>query len=117
MADRINFDKKINDSVQAGDALYQSDISSGSATSHTLVGEITGVGEKYIDVATGDAPAGFATADVVAGAITPFFTFQKPVDENISSLKGYHAEVEFINNSSIKQELFAVGSEITMSSK
>ena len=117
MADRINFDKKINDSVQVGDELYQSDISSGVSTSHTLVGEITGIGEKYIDVADGNAPTGFTTADVDGGAITPFFTFQKPIEYNTSGLKGYYAEIKLTNNNTSKQELFAVGSEVTMSSK
>jgi len=46
--------------------------------------------------------------------------FRKPAHNdytNTSSLKGYHAEVEFTNPSTSKQELFAVGSEVTMSSK
>jgi len=43
--------------------------------------------------------------------------FQKPITDNVSSLVGYHAEAEFINISTSKQELFAVGSEVTMSSK
>ena len=43
--------------------------------------------------------------------------FQKPNNQNISSLKGYYAESTFVNDSTLKQELFAVGSEITVSSK
>ena len=46
-----------------------------------------------------------------------FFMFQKPSEQNVSSLKGYYAEVTLTNNSTAKQELFAVGSEITISSK
>lgn len=46
-----------------------------------------------------------------------FFMFQKPNDQNVSGLKGYYAEVELTNDSTAKQELFAVGSEITISSK
>ena len=49
-----------------------------------------------------------------------FFMFRKLEYNgytNISSLKGYFAEVEFSNNSQEKQELFAVGSEVTISSK
>ena len=45
------------------------------------------------------------------------FMFRKPVDENVSSLKGYYAESTFTNDSTEKQELFSVGSEITISSK
>ena len=48
---------------------------------------------------------------------TLFFMFRKPVEENVSSLKGYYAEATFTNSSTTKQELFAVGSEVTMSSK
>ena len=108
MADRINFSKKINDSVQAGDNLYYSDVVSGVASSPTLVGEITEIGEKHVVVDT-------LVAGLVAG--DTFFMFQKPVEENVSSLKGYYAESTFTNNSITKQELFAVGSEVTMSSK
>jgi len=48
-----------------------------------------------------------------------FFMFRKPVAENVSSLKGYFAEVEFATatNVNTKQELFSVGSEVTISSK
>ena len=46
-----------------------------------------------------------------------FFMFRKPVAENVSSLKGYYAESTFTNNSTAKQELFVVGSEVTISSK
>ena len=48
---------------------------------------------------------------------TLFFMFRKPVEENVSSLKGYYAETTFTNSSLSKQELFAIGSEITISSK
>jgi hypothetical protein len=116
MADRITFSKKINDSVQVGDELYYSVISGTTAGSETSLGTITAIGEKYVEVAS----AGSA-------AIGNFFSFRKPMHAdaslpnggytNTSSLKGYHAEVEFTNPSTSKQELFAVGSEVTMSSK
>jgi len=57
------------------------------------------------------------------GNTTPenlFFMFRKPEHNgytNVSSLKGYYAEATFTNSSPNKQELFAVGSEITISSK
>ena len=105
MADRINFNKKINVSVQVGDELYYSN-SPGAAGSATSLGTINAIGEKYVEVAS----AGSATA-------SDFFMFQKPITDNVSSLVGYHAEAEFVNISTSKQELFAVGSEITISSK
>ena len=110
MADRINFDEKIIDSVQVGDELYWATVSGTTIGTTTLVGTITGIGDKYIEVDNGNAPTPFVSG-------TMFFMFRKPVEENISSLKGYHAEVEFTNSATTKQELFAVGSEITISSK
>ena len=74
--------------------------------SETSLGTITAIGEKYVEV-----------ADAGSAAVDDFFMFRKPVEQNVSSLKGYFAEVEFSNDSTEKQELFAVGSEITISSK
>ena len=113
MADRINFDKKINDSVQVGDELYWAIISGTTIGTTTLVGTIISVGKKYVEVADGEAPTPFVSD-------TMFFMFRKPEHNeytNVSSLKGYHAEATFTNNSIEKQELFAVGSEVTISSK
>ena len=106
MADRINFDEKINDSVQVGDELYWTTVSGTTIGTPNPIGTITGIGDKYIEVAS-------------VGSATPgdFFMFRKPVGENVSSLKGYYAEATFTNSSLTKQELFAVGSEVTMSSK
>ena len=108
MADKITFSKKLNDSAQAGDELWYSDISSGTPTSPTPIGEITEIGENYVVVDT-----------LISGLVASnaFFMFRKPVEENVSSLKGYYAESTFTNSSTAKQELFAVGSEITISSK
>ena len=106
MADRINFSKKINDSVQVGDELYYSVITGTTVGSETSLGTIDVIGEDYVEVAS----VGNATVD-------NFFMFRKPVGENVSSLKGYYAEATFTNDSPTKQELFAVGSEITISSK
>jgi len=120
MADRINFDKKINDSVQVGDELYWGLIVNGEVTNNLSLGTITGVGDKYIEVGDASTLTGAPLGDI-------FFSFRKPMHSHISlpnggytntsSLKGYHAEVEFTNNSASKQELFAVGSEATISSK
>ena len=119
MADKIIFSKKLNDSVQAGDELYYSTISGGVASEAVEAGPldtnndpttstITEIGENYVVVNT-----------LVSGLITSdtFFMFRKPVEQNVSSLKGYFAEATFTNDSTAKQELFAVGSEVTMSSK
>ena len=134
MPDRITFDKNINESVQVGDKLYYCTITPGSCSirpsnnntellcidaggtwtppvvgTRTEIGDITAIGEKYVEVAS-----------VGSATVGDFFMFRKPEHNNytnVSSLKGYFAEVQFTNNSSVKQELFAVGSEVTVSSK
>lgn len=117
MADTINFNENINESVQVGDELYYSDISSGTPTAPIKAGPngtkclITSVGEKYIEVDS--LIAGLSGSD-------SFFMFLKPEyngHTNVSSLKGYYAEVSMTTSSTSKQELFAVGSEVTVSSK
>ena len=46
-----------------------------------------------------------------------YFMFTKDNATNLASLTGYYAEAKFINNSTEKAELFAVGSEVVESSK
>ena len=46
-----------------------------------------------------------------------FILFSKSKPNNTSSLVGYYASVNFVNNSNEKIELFSVGSEISQSSK
>lgn len=46
-----------------------------------------------------------------------FVMFSKPNSINTSSIKGYYAKVRLDNDSTEKIELFAVGSEISESSK
>ena len=46
-----------------------------------------------------------------------FLMFQKDTSVNNTSLLGYFAEVKLINNSTEKAELFALSSEIGLSSK
>ena len=110
MAEKITFSKKLNDSVQIGDELYYTNISTGTPNPTTpfLLGAITDKGEKWVEVNTLISLVN--TSDL-------FFMFKKPIAENVSSLKGYYAETTFTNNSTEKQELFTVGSEITISSK
>ena len=129
MADRINFSKKINDSVQVGDELYWIivNLSTGDAVAPPMSsGEITEIGEKYVKVDTAAPPQG--TTPLGPG-LAHFYAFKKPEHAhaslpyggytNVSSLKGYYAEATFTTapNVTTKQELFAVGSEITVSSK
>ena len=111
MADRINFSKKINSLAQVGDTLYFTtyDVATGTtAPTPVLVGNITQVGEKHVVVNT--APANVTDFESV------FFLFAKP-DYNNTSLKGYFQSVKIETNLSTKTELFALGTEVSESSK
>ena len=46
-----------------------------------------------------------------------YFLFAKSVYANETSLKGYWADIKFVNNSNEKIELFAISSEVIPSSK
>ena len=46
-----------------------------------------------------------------------FIMFQKNEKFNTAGIKGYYAEVKFVNNSDEEVELFAISSEISQSSK
>ena len=102
MADRINFINKINDSVQVGDELFHGD------TIQPL-GAITAIGEKYVEV------------DDATGAVaTDFFSFKKVNHVNSyskSGTKGYYASVKMSTEETSKTKLFALGSEVAVSSK
>ena len=122
MVDKINFNENINESVQVGDELYyltppsKTPIKAGPSGATCV---ITSVGEKYIEVDS-------LVTGLDSGSDS-FFMFLKPEHTdaslpnggytNVSSLKGYYAEVSMTTDSTSKQELFAVGSEVTVSSK
>ena len=108
MADRINFSQKVNVSVQVGDVLYVSYITPGVQASPSPVGPITAVGDEFVEVASNTAPA--------FNVDQTFFMFKKPVHNN-ESIKGYFAEARLSTSSTKKIELFAIGSEVTVSSK
>ena len=98
MADRINFSKKLNSSLQVGDELFY-------GNPPVSLGSIINIGENFVEVDS----IGSATA-------SDFFSFKKS-QFNKSSLKGYFAKVKMSTNSPQKNELFALASEVTLSSK
>ena len=102
MADRINFINKINDSVQVGDELFY-------GNTVQPLGAITAIGEKYVEV------------DDATGAVaTDFFSFKKVNHVNSyskSGTKGYYASVKMSTEETSKTKLFALGSEVAVSSK
>lgn len=117
----VTFTNELNESVQLGDVLYYvnpaSETMQGTPSpilnSNTVVevGAITA-----INYATNIITANIANSTALPTG-TSFFLFSKDNRANMASLLGYYAEVEMSNNSTIKAELFSVGSEIFESSK
>ena len=69
---------------------------------------------------SGDTPTRVGTVTAIGGQVPllgDYILFIKNQVINMNGLSGYYADVVFENNSKVKAELFAVGSEVTESSK
>jgi hypothetical protein len=114
----ITFNKQIqNISLQVGDiAYYVNNPTTGFASDPIKIGEITQVKPFSIIIA---APVITQPAPPASTIPTQddFIMFVKNTAVNNSSLLGYYAEIKLSNESTRKAELFALGSEITQSSK
>ena len=114
---QVNFNKKINSSLQVGDVAYVSEIKSaagGIVDDPELVGVIIEINNEGIKVNDQNGKI----SDPQSVNYTPqFISFAKDIRVNESSLKGYYADVTFKNTSTTYAELFAISSEIVFSSK
>jgi hypothetical protein len=114
----LTFSYPVNASLQIGDIVYYSTITSsgGFATvlpSNTMLfGTATDISADglSIDVIYEDTTA-------TTPGINDYISFAKDKQINSSSLVGYYAEAKFINNSKEEAKLFSVGSEVSESSK
>ena len=106
----IQFNQKINSSLQIGDAIYYAVVDSvGVLSKPELAGELkelTSGGAIIVEVNDG--------ITIPVGA---FILFSKPIQINESSMKGYYADVTLENHSKKRAELFAISSEAVPSSK
>tara|TARA_R100001377_G_C3140515_1_gene92509 strand:- start:306 stop:674 length:369 start_codon:yes stop_codon:yes gene_type:complete len=110
----------INTSAQIGDSVYYTvpmvaapgGFTAGELDNTYYLGEITNISGGTITIQYDDieTPLG----PLAAGCLVSFVKDKKI---NTSSLVGYYAEVNFVNDSDGKVELFSVGSEISESSK
>tara|TARA_Y100001938_G_scaffold151192_1_gene247154 strand:+ start:9832 stop:10212 length:381 start_codon:yes stop_codon:yes gene_type:complete len=118
--------QSINTSLQVGDTIYYvstHQVWDGSNTSYTStwqdtdpikkLGIVVAISEGSIRVIYDDS---IIRQSEVPGP-NSFIMFEKNKLVNSSSLKGYYAEVNFVNYSQEKIELFSIGSEISESSK
>tara|TARA_R110000772_G_scaffold163356_1_gene274543 strand:- start:220 stop:789 length:570 start_codon:yes stop_codon:yes gene_type:complete len=124
---KLTFDYDLNKSLQVGDTIWYVPTSSagGHSSASTnnsnfaLLGNVISVSHEYrksvieVDYSGFDLPQDLGlTLDK-----DTFIMFSKNKVVNSSALKGYYAELQFVNDSDQKIELFAVGSEISQSSK
>ena len=110
----------VNFSMQAGDFIYFISGFSLGGFDYQDESNIRFLGEITLIGAVGNVSAVTVVYDstqVSLPNVGDFIFFAKDKQVNISGLLGYYASVNFVNNSTKKAELFAIGSEISESSK
>jgi len=110
----------INVSLQVGDIIYYTygGQQSGGFDSQSMVQNTKILGEVIeIDREASTIIVSYDDTLTTAPAAGSYISFVKSQKVNTSSVLGYYAEVNFINDSDKKAELFSVGSEVTESSK
>ena len=111
----------MNISVQVGDIIYytptapQGGFTQGALVNTVMLGPILSItllgnGATRITVQYDDSISSLPGQG-------DFISFAKDKRVNTSSLLGYYADVRFVNDSTGKVELFAIGSEVSESSK
>ena len=121
----LTFNEPINVSVQVGDMVYYLNTTSvGAGFDTATTGDVTQFGKiqqitnQYGNIVDPPTPITIqVTSSLPAPTSSDFIMFSKDKTVNTSSLIGYYAKVNFVNNSTEKVELFSVGSEIFESSK
>lgn len=121
---KLEFDDPVNTSLLVGDEVYISSIETTGPATAPFTGSISepqhaarvlGVGLHYVII-----DIDITTPPMVDLALNPsayYILFAKNIVANESSLKGYYADVMFKNSSNTKTELFAISSEVALSSK
>jgi len=112
----------VNVSAQVGDIMYytqtslQAGFNQGNLSNTYMLGPILDIvprGDGTMNI-TIEYDSALHTISELGSA---FFSFAKDKRVNTTSLLGYYASVNFVNNSDAKIELFSVGSEVSESSK
>ena len=117
----LNF-PNVNISAQVGDIIYyttnggsQGGFNQAGLANTIMLGpiiSITTLGDETVDITV--EYDNLLTSPPTQG---DFISFVKDKRINTSSLLGYYASVNFVNNSTDKIELFSVGSDVVESSK
>ena len=112
----------LNVSVQAGDMLYASKLTSGQGGSNNPSSGTTDTKPKILGEITGvNRATGVITYSPAAGSPVltnnHFIMFGKNKAANYSGITGYFAEAEYRNESTLPAEIFATAVDYTVSSK
>ena len=119
----LTFGSEINFSLQVGDAVYYSPVSSvaseGSFNTVDNYSDIVNFGVVSALLPPNSINVVYDETQVNPPSDNPgdYIMFAKNQSINTSSLLGYYADTTFKNNSTDKAELFSVNSEVTESSK
>ena len=116
----LPFSGSINTSIQVGDIVYysvlstvaNSGIQTATSDNAVLLGIVTSVGSTSITVIYDDGPNG-----PVLPSEGDYIMFEKNKQVNSSSILGYYADVKLVHYSTDKSELFQIGSEVSESRK
>ena len=103
----LTFSNDLNVSLQIGDVIFFTDDSDGDTLKE--LGKVHSINNKIV-IALWDGSSDEPTA-------SDFILFAKDSEKNTSGIIGYHATVEMKTTSSDKKELFAVNSEVFISSE
>ena len=117
----LTFSSPIKSSAQVGDIVYYTSTSSapGSNVLQATTSGVTKFG-PITDIRPGSSPEIDVVYDI--NLVSPptggeYIMFEKDKRVNSSSLIGYYADVEFVNTSDSKIELFALAAGVSENSK
>ncbi len=115
----LTFPNSINTSVQVGDIAYYtlSPLTSGGFSTSSQsdiveIGAITSI-NNTTNVIVCDTTLPYPQQPTTSS----FILFSKNNEANLSTVLGYYGEVKFKNSSTIKSELFSIGTDMFVSSK
>ena len=112
----LTFNTPLNISVNVGDIVFHSPVSTGIydiSSGYKTVGAIKDITDRN----TNQPVIEIADPVISTPSIGDFIFFAKSNEVNSSGLKGYYAKVKMQNDSDKKAELFSVGADIQQSSK
>jgi|21_taG_2_1085346.scaffolds.fasta_scaffold00246_7 hypothetical protein len=117
-----NFEGKINDSIQVGDIVYYmatqgaGGFTTSNADNAVMLGAVTELIEDDVEN-TYQLKIDYSGSTPPSISSNAFYMFSKDNTVNIASVMGYYTEVQFVNNSTVKSEMFSVGSTVQYNSR